>query len=366
MIHHQFKSSRPPPTPSSGWMAWFKHNLFSTFFHGMMTLVLGAFIAFISINVFQWAIWQADWLGNTRADCQQAGACWVFIHARLEQFFFGFYPESQHWRPLLFFASLLLIIFLLIYEKNPYRRSIALFAISLYPISIGYLLYGGFWGLPIVETHQWGGLLITLIIALIGILASLPIGILLALCRRSELPVLRSISTIYIEIWRGVPLITVLFMASVMLPLFFDSETDTNKLFRALIGVVLFSAAYIAEVVRGGLQALPQGQYEAADALGLSYAKKMGLIILPQALTITIPSLVNTFIGLFKDTSLVLIIGMFDVLGIGQSANTDPEWLGFATESYVFVALIFWICCFSMSHYSQYLERKLNTKPAHS
>jgi general L-amino acid transport system permease protein len=175
------------------------------------------------------------------------------------------------------------------------------------------------------------------------------------------MPIIRSMCTVYIEIWRGVPLITVLFMASVMLPLFLSEGTETDKLIRALVGVVLFSAAYMAEVIRGGLQAIPKGQYEAADALGLSYWKKTGLIILPQALKITIPSIVNTFIGLFKDTSLVLIIGMFDVLGIGQAANTDPEWLGFSTESYVFVALVFWVFCFGMSRYSIWLENKLHT-----
>ncbi|MDF4797489.1 amino acid ABC transporter permease, partial [Vibrio parahaemolyticus] len=223
------------------------------------------------------------------------------------------------------------------------------------------LLYGGVFGLEVVETHKWGGLLVTLIIALVGIVVSLPIGVILALGRRSNMPIIRSLCTVYIEVWRGVPLITVLFMASVMLPLFMSEGSETDKLIRALIGVVMFSAAYMAEVVRGGLQAIPKGQYEAADALGLSYWKKTGLIILPQALKITIPSIVNTFIGLFKDTSLVLIIGMFDVLGIGQAANTDPEWLGFATESYVFVALVFWVFCFGMSRYSIWLEHKLHT-----
>ncbi len=274
---------------------------------------------------------------------------------------FGFYPAAELWRPKLFYAMLAVFVALLAYEKTPRRFAIWMVFVNIFPFVAGVLLYGGMFGLEVVDTHLWGGLLVTLIIAIVGIVVSLPIGVVLALGRRSDMPIIRSICTVYIEVWRGVPLITVLFMASVMLPLFMSGESETDKLVRALIGVVMFSSAYMAEVVRGGLQAIPKGQYEAADALGLSYWKKMGLIILPQALKITIPSIVNTFIGLFKDTSLVLIIGMFDVLGVGQAATTDPEWLGFATESYVFVALVFWIFCFGMSRYSIYLENKLHT-----
>ncbi|MGC9460426.1 amino acid ABC transporter permease, partial [Vibrio genomosp. F10] len=278
-----------------------------------------------------------------------------------DQFMYGFYPEAELWRPRLFYITLAIFVGLLAYEKTPKRTWIWLFFVNVYPFLIAGLLYGGVFGLEVVDTHKWGGLLVTLIIALVGIVVSLPIGVALALGRRSEMPIIRSMCTVYIEIWRGVPLITVLFMASVMLPLFLSEGMETDKLIRALVGVVLFSSAYMAEVIRGGLQAIPKGQYEAADALGLSYWKKTGLIILPQALKITIPSIVNTFIGLFKDTSLVLIIGMFDVLGIGQAANTDPEWLGYSTESYVFVALVFWVFCFGMSRYSIWLENKLHT-----
>ncbi|MCL4125577.1 UNVERIFIED_CONTAM: hypothetical protein GTU68_043491 [Idotea baltica] len=283
------------------------------------------------------------------------------INVRWDQFMYGFYPTEELWRPQLFYGLLAIFVALLAYEHTPKKVAIWLVFVNIFPFFAAFLLYGGVFGLPVVDTHLWGGLLITLVIAIVGIVVSLPIGVALALGRRSEMPIIRSMCTVYIEIWRGVPLITVLFMASVMLPLFLSEGMELDKLFRALIGVVLFSAAYMAEVVRGGLQAIPKGQYEAADALGLGYWKKMRLIILPQALKITIPSIVNTFIGLFKDTSLVLIIGMFDVLGIGQAANTDPEWLGFSTESYVFVALVFWVFCFSMSRYSIYLENKLHT-----
>ncbi|MDO6542293.1 amino acid ABC transporter permease [Photobacterium sanguinicancri] len=361
MSEHQFQPDLPPPANTIGFASWARKHLFSSTINTILTLVLG-YIALSTLwNVIDWAFLTADWIGTTKEDCTSNGACWVFINVRFDQFMFGFYPSDQLWRPQLFYFTLAIFIALLAIESTPGRKWIWLFFVNIYPFFAAILLYGGVFGLEVVETHLWGGLLVTLIIAIVGIVVSLPIGVLLALGRRSDMPIIRSICTAYIEIWRGVPLITVLFMASVMLPLFLTSEMEMNKLVRALIGVVLFSAAYMAEVVRGGLQAIPNGQYEAADALGLSYWRKMYLIVLPQALKITIPSIVNTFIGLFKDTSLVLIIGMFDVLGIGQAANTDPNWLGFATESYVFVALVFWVFCFSMSRYSIYLENKLHT-----
>jgi general L-amino acid transport system permease protein len=361
MSKHQFQPDLPPPSLSVGVVGWFRQNLFSTPLNTVISLVLAYFTFTLISGIVSWAFINADWIGTTRDDCTSSGACWVFISVRWEQFMYGFYPQAELWRPRLFYISLAIFIAALMYEKTPKRTWIWLIFVNIYPFVIAALLHGGVFGLEVVETHKWGGLLVTLIIALVGIVVSLPIGVVLALGRRSEMPIIRSMCTVYIEVWRGVPLITVLFMASVMLPLFFSEGMETDKLIRALIGVVLFSAAYMAEVIRGGLQAIPNGQYEAADALGLSYWKKMRLVILPQALKITIPSIVNTFIGLFKDTSLVLIIGMFDVLGIGQSANTDPEWLGYSIESYVFVALVFWVFCFGMSRYSIFLENKLHT-----
>jgi len=361
MKKHEFLPDLPPPANTRGIMGWMLKNLFNSPMNTILTFIIAFLVCKGIWAVFDWSIINANWIGSTRDACTKDGACWVFIRVRFEQFMFGFYPEAERWRPKLFFATLAILIVLIAYDKTPKRSWIFLFTVTLYPVLMGGLLEGEMFNLPIVASHKWGGLLITLIIALIGIVASLPIGILLALGRRSDMPVIRSLCTVYIEVWRGVPLITVLFMASVMLPLFLSHGTEANKLVRALIGVAMFSSAYIAEVIRGGLQAIPKGQYEAADALGLNYIKKTVLIIMPQALKITIPSIVNTFIGLFKDTSLVLIIGMFDVLGIGQSANTDPDWLGFSTESYVFVALVFWIFCFGMSRYSIWLENKLNT-----
>ena len=231
----------------------------------------------------------------------------------------------------------------------------------LYPLLAFWLLHGGFFGLEEVPTSRWGGLMLTLVIAAVGIAGALPLGILLALGRRSDLPAIRVLCVTFIEFWRGVPLITVLFMSSVMLPLFLPEGLSFDKLVRALIGVILFQSAYIAEVVRGGLQAIPKGQYEAAAAMGLGYWRMMGLVILPQALKLVIPGIVNTFIALFKDTSLVIIIGLFDLLNSIKQATSDPAWIGMATEGYVFAALVFWIFCFGMSRYSMRLERRLDT-----
>ena len=214
---------------------------------------------------------------------------------------------------------------------------------------------------PLVETRLWGGLFLTLVIAAVGIVGSLPLGILLALGRRSDMPVIRAICVAFIEVWRGVPLITVLFMASNMFPLFMPEGVNFDKLLRALVGVTIFASAYMAEVVRGGLQAIPKGQYEAAEALGLGYWRTTGLVILPQALKIVIPGIVNNFIGLFKDSTLVLVIGLFDFLGMAQAAASNSHWLGFAIEGYVFTGFGFWIFCFGMSRYSQHLERTLRT-----
>jgi general L-amino acid transport system permease protein len=236
-----------------------------------------------------------------------------------------------------------------------------LFLLIAFPVICFYLYVGGSFGLVEVETPLWGGLFLTLVIAITGIVASLPIGIILALGRRSNMPVVRAVCVGFIELWRGVPLITVLFMASVMFPLFMPEGVTFDKLLRALIGVGLFSAAYMAEVVRGGLQAIPRGQIEGAQALGLNFPKMMFFIVMPQALKMVIPGIVNTFIGLFKDTTLVLIIGLFDFLGMAQLSTTNPEWLGFSVEGFVFCAAVFWVFCFSMSQYSQHLERKLHT-----
>jgi general L-amino acid transport system permease protein len=343
--------------PLKSWR-WLSKNLISTPINCILTLMSLAILWMAIPPILDWALFNADFVGQTRDDCQSGGACWVYVKVRISQFVYGFYPESEIWRV----NSVFLVTGLILLGSSRTFKGKSLFlifAILLAPILFGMVLRGGFFGLETVETSQWGGLFLTLVIAIVGIVASLPLGIFLALGRRSRLPVVRTLSIAFIELWRGVPLITVLFMASVMLPLFLPEGVTFDKLLRALVGVTLFSSAYMAEVIRGGLQAIPKGQYEAAKALGLNYVLSMSLIIIPQALKKVIPGIVNTFIGLFKDTTLVLIIGMFDLLGIVQAASTDPNWLGYATEGYVFAGLVFWVFCFGMSRVSMRIESKL-------
>lgn len=353
--------SLPPPANTTGLMGWMRQNLFSTVGNSLLTVVLFVGIVSLLIPLVQWAFIDADWVGTTRDDCKSGGACWVFVNVHFQQFMYGLYPEAERWRVSLVAVMLVITLAALMIPKIPGKKYIGIFALFFFPIVAFYLLVGNRFGLPHVETNLWGGLMLTLVIAIVGIVAALPLGILLALGRRSKMPIVRSICIAFIEIWRGVPLITVLFMSSVMLPLFLPEGMDFDKLLRALVGITLFQSAYMAEVIRGGLQAIPKGQYEAASALGLNYWQSMYKVILPQALKMVIPGIVNTFISLFKDTSLVLIIGLFDLLAIVQAAFSNPKWLGFAVEGYVFAALVFWIFCFSMSRYSQHLEHKLRT-----
>ena len=352
----------PPVTERLGALRWIRANLFNSPLNAALTL-LCLWVLWRTIPpVLNWAVFDATWQGNSREACADVqGACWTFIKVRFQQFIYGFYPADERWR--VTFAFAILVVGAIPLFIRGFRHKVALGAALLlvYPVIAFYLFHGGVLGLRVVETPLWGGLFLTLIIAGVGIVSSLPIGIVLALGRRSDMPVVRMLCVGFIELIRAVPLITVLFMASVMLPLFLPSGVNFDKLLRALIGVALFSSAYMAEVVRGGLQAIPNGQYEAAKALGLNYAKMIGLVVLPQALRIVIPGIVNTFIGLFKDTTLVLIIGLFDLLGIVQAALTDSAWLGFALEGYAFAAFGFWIFCFGMSRYSMRLERRLST-----
>jgi general L-amino acid transport system permease protein len=350
-----------PPSERVGALRWMRDNLFNSPLNAALTLLAFWLLWRTIPPILDWAIFDATWQGTSREACAEvSGACWTFIKVRFGQFLFGFYPLDERWRVILAFA-------LLVVAASPlfirgFRHKVALGAglLLVYPVIAFYLFHGGVLGLEVVPTPRWGGLFLTLVIAGVGIVSSLPIGIVLALGRRSDMPVVRLLCVGFIELVRAVPLITILFMASVMLPLFLPAGVNFDKLLRALIGVALFSSAYMAEVVRGGLQAIPKGQYEAAQALGLSYPKMMGLIVLPQALRIVIPGIVNTFIGLFKDTTLVLIIGLFDLLGIVQAALTDSAWLGFSLEGYVFAGFGFWIFCFGMSRYSMHLERRLS------
>ncbi len=362
MIHNQtIIKERPAPSSSVGAVAWLRANLFNGPINTIFTLI-GLYILYLLVvPTVQWAFLNADWIGTTRDDCSREGACWGFINARFTQFIYGLYPREEIWRANIVFAGFFTLIAWLAIPRLPFKRWVAVFALVGFPIVAYVLLHGGYFDLPRVSTHRWGGLMLTLLLATVGMVGALPIGIVLALGRRSNMPIVKSFCVVFIEFWRGVPLITVLFMASVMLPLFLPSDMSVDRLVRALIGLTLFQSAYMAEVIRGGLQAIPKGQEEAAAALGMTYWKRMGLIVLPQALKMMIPGIVNTFISLFKDTTLVMIIGLFDLLGIVQAALADSRWLGFSLEGYVFAAFMFWIFCFSMSRYSQYLERKLHT-----
>jgi general L-amino acid transport system permease protein len=288
-----------------------------------------------------------------------SGACWAFIKDRVALFTYGFYPPELRWRVNISFVLLALAVVPVLYEKLPYRKYGLIFS-AVFPFIAGWLLAGGF-GLETVDTDQFGGIMLTLIIGVTGISFSLPIGVALALGRQSNMPVLRILCVLFIEFIRGVPLITLLFVASTMLNYFLPPGTVYALLVRVLIMVTLFASAYMAEVIRGGLQGISKGQHEAGDSLGLTYWQAHRLIILPQAMKISIPGIVSTFIGLYKDTTLVLIIGMMDILGLGNASLADAKWAGLANEVYIFVALYFFISCFSMSRYSLYLEKKLHT-----
>jgi general L-amino acid transport system permease protein len=275
---------------------------------------------------------------------------------------YGFYPVDERWRVNLTAALGLGLLIPLLILRLPYKGANAILFFGVYPIVAFVLLIGGMFGLPHVETRAWGGLLVTLVIAATGIVGALPFGILLALGRRSDLPVVRAVSIVFIEVWRGVPLITVLFFATYMLPLFLPAGWAVDPLLRVMIGVLLFAAAYMAEIVRGGLQAIPRAQYEAAQALGLGYWRMMGLVILPQALKLVIPGIVNNFISLFKDTTLVLIVAIFDLLGQLRAAFSDPNWATPSTvfTGFAFAGIVYFCFCFGMSRYALWMERRLN------
>jgi general L-amino acid transport system permease protein len=312
----------------------------------------------------------AVWRGTERTDClpetvgHRVGACWPFIAAKFDQLMYGFYPADQRWRANLVYGLGALLLAPLLVPRVGYKTLNAVLFFGAFPLVAGVLLLGGVFGLQEVETRLWGGLLVTLVISYAGIVGSLPLGILLALGRRSDLPVVRSASVVFIEFWRGVPLITVLFFATYMLPLFLPGNWKIDGLVRVLIGVILFSAAYLAEVVRAGLQAIPRGQFEGAMALGLGYWRMMGLVILPQALRLVIPGLVNSFIALFKDTTLVLIVAIFDLLGQLRASFSDPNWATPVTlfTGFAFAGMIYFVVSFAMSRYAMFTEQRLNAR----
>ena len=414
---------QPPPRSEIGIIGWMRHNLFSSWGNSLLTVIAIYVLYRLIVGVVDWAFINAVWTGDSGEACkvEGSGACWAFIRAKFGQFIYGRYPDAERWRVNLVFAMAVAGLLPLMVPQIPGKFLSAVYTLFIFPVIAFWLLTGsggsgagivdavglvlavggvialllsrrgasqtlklagvlslvvayplvmrwllstsGLVFLPPVPTELWGGLLVTLVVAAVGIAGSFPVGIALALGRRSRMPFARWASVSFIEFVRGVPLITVLFMSSVMLPLFLPAGVSFDKLVRALVGVAMFAGAYMAETIRGGLQAIPRGQFEAGEALGLSYAQRMGLIVLPQALKLVIPGIVNSFVGLFKDTSLVLIIGIFDLLGMVQQNFADPNWASPVTPAtgFVFAAAIFWIFCFSMSRYSQFMERRLNT-----
>lgn len=354
-------ASLPPPATDGGAWNWTRRNLLSDWRQTALTLLVAWVLVRWVPPLIQWLFVDATWWG-TRDDCvASGGACWAFVAARWGQFIYGFYPVDERWRVNLAGLTLVLLLVPLFIPRVPRKGWLIAGIVLLYPVLAFALLYGGWFGLPVVETSRWGGFMLTLVVAVTGMVGSLPIGILLALGRRSRMPAIRIFCVSFIELFRAVPLITVLFMASVMLPLFLPAGFSLDKLVRALLGVAIFNGALMAEVVRGGLQAIPKGQYEAATAAGMGYWRMTGLIILPQALRLVIPGLVNTYVAIIKDTTLVLIIGLFDLLGIVQAGIADSSWLSASVTKtgYVFAGFGFWILCFGLSRYSMHLERQL-------
>lgn len=408
----------PPPPGTTGAVGWMKNNLFDGWVNSILTILTGYLLFSTIPSLLNWTIFDANISASSRAQCaaESAGACWAVVNERFAQFTYGFYPAEERWRPDLTFVLLVLAVLPILFETFPHRGKALIFS-ALYPFvaygillggttpttsdvlwtlvpaafliggsmgmrtvlpkwgelanflfwvgviwgAIGVILLISGWLFEPVKTRDIGGFLLTLVIGITGITISLPIGVVLALGRKSDMPIIRWMSTAFIEFIRGVPLITLLFVASTMLNYFLPPQVEFDLLLRVLIMVTLFASAYMAEVIRGGLQAIPRGQFEAADAMGLQYWQSMRLIILPQALKISIPGIVNTFIGLYKDTTLVFVIGMLDPLGISRPILADAAWQGLSTEIYVFLALFYFACCFLMSRYSLHLERRLHT-----
>ena len=358
----------PPPAERAGMFGWLRANLLFSPANVVLTLICVLLIAWVVPALLRFLVIDAVWSGTGRDACLASpaqphpGACWAFVRVWSSYFVYGFYPLGERWRVDVFFLTLAFGMAWLLWPAAPRRDVGACYVFIVLPILSFILLHGApFVGLSVVPTVLWGGILVTVVVATVGMAVSLPLGILLALARRSDLPVVKSVAVAFIEFVRGVPLITVLFMASVMLPLFVPERLSPDKLVRALIGVALFASAYMAEVVRGGLAAVPRGQYEAARALGIGYWRMMGLVVLPQALRATLPNIVNTFIGLFKDTTLVFVVGIFDLLRTIEAARADPKWdsPGITLTSYAFAALFYFVCCYGMSRYARGVEARL-------
>ena len=347
-----------PPVTSVGVVGWLRNNLFNGWFNSLLTiLILFCFYKFLP-PLIRWAFLDSAWLTDGGVCRDVDGACWSVITANFRFIIFGFYPYELQWRPLI--AMLILFGLLFFSRDRKYWTKLLGYAWLLGLVVMGLLMKGGIFGLTAVESTKWGGMPLTLLLSVFGLTAAYPLGVILALGRQSRMPAVKLLCVIYIELIRGVPLISLLFMGSIIFPLFLPEGITINKILRAQIAIILFTAAYIAEVVRGGLQGMSRGQYEAAESIGLNYYLTMRLIILPQALKIVIPPTVSILISAFKDTSLVVIIALFDLLKTTQTVLSNPEWLGFSREAYIFIALLYFLGCFSMANYSRKLEKELS------
>ena len=343
----------------------FNKNINTNNFNAILSLLIIFVIIKSTPPLLSWFVVDASFAGESKDVCTGSGACWTYIKVWMRRFMYGMYPNAEQWRINLSFISLVILGSAGYFAPNKLKKYLTLYYVVIYPIIafivIYFLISGGSFGLDWVETGAWGGLSLTFIISFFCLIFCFPIGMAFALGRRSALPLIRYISIGFIEFWRGVPLITVLFMSAVMFPMFLPQDFFIDKLVRAIIAISLFEAAYVAEVIRGGLQALPRGQYEAAKSLGMGYWKMHIFVILPQALKLVIPGIANTFLALVKDTPLIFVVGLLEIVGMLNLAKTNPKWLGFAMEGYVFAAIIFWIICYAMSKYSYNLEQKYKT-----
>ena len=362
MTEHTFQpiAPRPAPLQSSGLWAWIRINLFGDLMTALMTLVLGGALLYFVPQLLSWAIFRAEWRPNFEA-CRVdgVGACWGVVAEKYRIILFGRYPFEQQWRPLV--ATTLMLGLLAASCTRAFWRP-SLLGLWAVVLSVFFMLmYGSVLGLGKVETDRWGGLPLTILLATLSMVMAFPIALVVALGRRSNLPAIRTFCTIYVELIRGVPLVSVLFMASFMFPLFMPQGFTIDVLIRVLVGITLFAAAYMAEVIRGGLQAVPKGQIEAAATLGLSYWQTQAKIVLPQALAMVVPSIMNNFISTFKDTSLVTIVSLYELTGaLSLALNSDSDWRPFKIEGYLFIALIYFVFCFSMSRYSIWVEKQVN------
>lgn len=356
------KPALPAPVTSTGTLAWMRQNLFSSFFNSGLTLVLLIFLILVIPPALDWLLLSANFTGSSQADCSADGACWVFIHAWLQQLAYGSYPDDQLWRVNLGLVLLVGVIAAPYWLPPHLRNKLDLLLLLLFPFVTLLILDGRLSGLEYVSTDHWGGFSLNLFLAAASMILGMPLGFLWALGRRSQMPMIRSVCVVLIEFFRGVPILALFFMGSVMLPLFFPEGTNVDKLLRVWIVLVLFMAGYMAEVFRGGFQAIPKGQYEAAASLGLSFWQTTLLVILPQVIKVSMPNILATAVMLFKNTTFLLIIGVAEILNTAQTALNNSSWLGgYATEAYLFVGVVFWCCCFSMSMISSHIEKKLDT-----